>query len=62
MIMKKRIILALILIIPAIVFFIENKKYSLINLAEVNHTNLEKLTYFHHLLILKRIVYTYLKN
>ncbi len=54
MIMKKRIILALILIIPAIVFFIENKKYSLINLAEVNHTNLEKIDIFSPFIDIKK--------
>jgi len=41
--MKRRILLALILIIPAIIYFIENESYSLRNLADANHTDLSNV-------------------
>ena len=42
--MKRRILLALILIIPAIIYFVENESYSLRNLADANHTDLSNLS------------------
>ena len=40
--MKRRILLVLILIIPAIIYIIENEPYSLRNLADASHTDLTK--------------------
>lgn len=42
--MKRRILLALILIVPAIIYFVKNENYSLRNLADASHTDLSSLS------------------